>query len=734
MAKPRLKQYDLMDCGAVCLQYIASHYGKQYSLQRLRELCHITKNGVSMLGISDAAGAIGLRSLGAKLTWEQLRDDALLPCVVHWNQRHFVVVKSIKKRFGNDYVYVYDPAVGELKYKRDDFLKPWQQLDDDALERRGAALLLSPKPEFYQAEDDSNKKRNFSSGVLQYLRPYRKALAQTVFAMLVASLVSMLFPYLTQAVVDTGIGTGDIKFVIVVLVAQLFLVIGQMANDMARSWLMLHINTRVSIALVSDFLSRLMHMPIRFFDSKNTGDIMQRVRDNERIRSFLTSTLISTSLSAVTFVVYVAIISSYNCAILLVFLVGSAVYVAWVSAFMRKRRKLDYMHFQQVTAEQNKLLQIIGGMQEIKLNNCEQTKRWEWEKIQARLFYVNTKSMVVGNMQNYGGSLIDQAKNIVILFISAKSVIDGVMSFGELVALQYIIGQLNAPLYQFIEFLQSLQDAKISAERMGDIKGMDSEIETNQGKSVDIPSDADIVLKDVTFQYDGPRSPKVIDSLSLVIPANKVTAIVGVSGSGKTTLLKLLLRFFEPSSGSIKLGNGNLADYDIRAWRRNCGVVMQEGFIFSDTILNNIGISEENPDRDKAAEAAQQACIDDAIDALPARYNTRVGSDGHGLSSGQKQRLLIARAIYKNAKYLFLDEATNSLDANNERRIMDNLQTFFHNKTVVVVAHRLSTVRNADNIVVIDNGHLVEQGRHDDLVAMRGAYFNLVRNQLELGN
>lgn len=734
MAKPRLKQYDLMDCGAVCLQYIASHYGKQYSLQRLRELCHITKNGVSMLGISDAAGAIGLRSLGAKLTWEQLRDDALLPCVVHWNQRHFVVVKSIKKRFGNDYVYVYDPAVGELKYKRDDFLKPWQQLDDDALERRGAALLLSPKPEFYQAEDDSNKKRNFSSGVLQYLRPYRKALAQTVFAMLVASLVSMLFPYLTQAVVDTGIGTGDIKFVIVVLVAQLFLVIGQMANDMARSWLMLHINTRVSIALVSDFLSRLMHMPIRFFDSKNTGDIMQRVRDNERIRSFLTSTLISTSLSAVTFVVYVAIISSYNCAILLVFLVGSAVYVAWVSAFMRKRRKLDYMHFQQVTAEQNKLLQIIGGMQEIKLNNCEQTKRWEWEKIQARLFYVNTKSMVVGNMQNYGGSLIDQAKNIVILFISAKSVIDGVMSFGELVALQYIIGQLNAPLYQFIEFLQSLQDAKISAERMGDIKGMDSEIETNQGKSVDMPSDADIVLKDVTFQYDGPRSPKVIDSLSLVIPANKVTAIVGVSGSGKTTLLKLLLRFFEPSSGSIKLGNGNLADYDIRAWRRNCGVVMQEGFIFSDTILNNIGISEENPDRDKAAEAAQQACIDDAIDALPARYNTRVGSDGHGLSSGQKQRLLIARAIYKNAKYLFLDEATNSLDANNERRIMDNLQTFFHNKTVVVVAHRLSTVRNADNIVVIDNGHLVEQGRHDDLVAMRGAYFNLVRNQLELGN
>lgn len=734
MRKPTLQQFDMMDCGAVCLQYISRFYGKEFSLQHIRELCHITKNGVSMLGISDAAEAIGFRTLGVKLTMEQLRHDAQLPCIVHWNQRHFVVVKAIKRRFRKTYVYVYDPAAGDLRYPVSDFCKSWMQMDDGKGNKLGATMLLSPSNAFYEIDDDSNKEHGFKSDAIAYLKPYKQAIAQVVFAMLVASVISMIFPYLTQAVVDTGIGTGDLHFIIIILIAQLCLVVGQMANDMTRSWLMLHINTRISIALVSDFLSKLMQLPIRFFDSKNTGDILQRIRDNDRIKTFLTSTLISTTLSIVSFAVYVAIMATYNVLILLTFIFGSSLYIVWIVSFMHKRRKLDYMHFQQMTADQNNLLQLINGMQEIKLNNCEQTKRWEWEKIQAKLFYVNTKSMVVRNFQNFGGGLVDQIKNITIMFISAKSVIEGSMSLGEMVALQYIIGQLNAPLYQFIEFLQSLQDAKISAERMGEIRDMKNEEDLAGSKVQSIPDNGDIVLNNVTFQYDGPRSPKVIDNLTLTISANKVTAIVGASGSGKTTLLKLMLRFFDQTEGQVLLGNRPLVDYNIKEWRRKCGVVMQDGFIFSDTILNNIGISSEQIDKDRVKQAAKQACIDDFINSLPNKYNTRIGSDGHGLSSGQKQRLLIARAIYKDAKYLFLDEATNSLDANNEKAIMNNLASFFDNRTVVIVAHRLSTVKNADNIIVLDKGRIVEQGKHNELISAKGTYYNLVKNQLELGN
>ena len=734
MNKPSYQQLDMMDCGAACLQSISKYYGKYFSQQRLRHLCHITKSGVSMLGVSDAAEAIGMRTLGAKLTWEQLKNNAHLPCIIHWNQSHFVVVYAIKKRRGRHLIIVSDPAEGILKYDEETFLKSWLQIEDKDGEKRGIALLLSPKPQFYEEEDEDEENNNsLLLKAMKYLLPYRRAVAHIVLAMVAASVISLLFPFLTQAIVDVGIGTGDIGFIMLILIAQLCLVAGQMVNNVCRSWLMLHVTTRISISLVSDFLSKLMQLPISFFDSKNIGDIMQRIKDNDRIDTFLTGTLISTALSAVTFVVYVFVMSSYSIAILAAFFVGSTVYITWISAFMRRRRKLDYMHFQQMSRNQSTVIQIINGMQEIKLNNCEQIKRWEWEHIQAKLFNINTKSLTLGNMQNIGGSLIDQIKNIIITFISAKAVIDGHMTLGELVALQYIIGQINAPLYQFVTFLQTSQDAKISMERMEEIQNMENEEHEDSVLCSDIPESSDIELHNVSFQYDGPRSHKVIENLSMTIPANKVTAIVGVSGSGKTTILKLLLRFFEPAEGDILLGGRNISSYSVKEWRRCCGVVMQEGFIFSDTILNNIGVSDSDVDYERVVSAAHQACIDSFINSLPMGYNTHIGADGHGLSSGQKQRMLIARAIYKNAKYIFLDEATNSLDANNERCIMQNLETFFKNRTVVVIAHRLSTVRNADNIIVLSKGKIVEQGTHNDLVAARGAYYELVRNQLQLG-
>jgi len=725
-------QRDSMDCGAACLKVISKYYDKSISLQYLRDLCHITKNGVSLLGISDAAESIGFRTLGVKITWDQLRIDANLPCIIHWKQQHFIVVLKIRRKFRKNIVVVYDPSIGELEYNEDTFKKSWLQIKDNAGDLRGIALLLSPKPEFYQTEyiPENNIK---ILDLIKYMRPYTKHICQIAGTMLLASLFSLLLPILTQSMVDTGIGVKDVGFIVVILIAQLFLLLGQMSNNIIRSWLMLHVTTRIGVTYISDFIGKMMKLPIAFFDSKNIGDILQRIKDYNRVQTFLTGTLISTVMSMISFVIYSFIMGLYNGKILTVFLLGSILYVAWIQIFMKRRKKLDYMQFQELSNNQSNLIQLVNGMQEIKLNNCERIKRWEWEDIQARLFQINSNGLVLGQIQNIGGTLIDQIKNIVISFLSAYTVIQGNMTMGEMMALQYIIGQLNTPLYQFISFMQSLQDAKISLERMSEISEQKNEEDIDK-TIIEVPNRADIQLKEVVFQYDGSRSAKVLNNLSLTIPAGKVTAIVGMSGSGKTTLLKLLLGFYKPVSGEILIDNHKFETYSINQWRRMCGVVMQDGYIFSDTILNNIGISDENISAPRVIKAAKQACIHEFIESLPAGYNTRIGSDGHGLSSGQKQRILIARAIYKDAKYIFLDEATNSLDANNESEIMSNLNSFFNGKTVIIVAHRLSTVQNADNIVVMGNGYIIESGHHKKLIEKRGVYYNLVRNQLNLSH
>jgi len=729
---PHYKQLDSMDCGPTCLRMVAKYYGKNYSLQYLRTRSYITREGVSMLGISEAAENIGFRTKGYRLIWEELRDEVPLPCIVHWKQQHFVVVYAIRKKRKKEIVYVADPAVGLLQYTKEEFLKSWLSSKQGG-RQIGIALILEATPDFYQVDEEDIQKKLTFRYLLSYLRQYRKYLIQLGLAMITGSLISMIFPLLTQSIVDYGINNNDLNFIVMVLVAQVVLSIGTMANDMIRSWIMLHVTTRISISLISDFLIKLMKLPVSFFDTKLIGDILQRIGDHSRIQSFLTGSLINILFAVFTLVIYSFIMASYNLGILGIFLLGSALYVGWVMIFLRRRRDLDYKRFRQASANQSSIVQLVTGMQEIKLNACEKQKRWEWERIQARLFKVNVKGLVLSQSQEVGATFINQAKNVFISFLSAKAVITGDMTLGMMMAVQYIVGQLNAPIQQFIGFTQAAQDAGISMERLGEIRNRDDEERPEDNLIKDIPLNQGLSLHNIVFQYEGPYSEKVLNGISLEIPPNKVTAIVGTSGSGKTTLVKLLLGFYEPVEGEILLDNRKLELYSPREWRKQCGVVMQEGFIFSDTVANNIGVIDEYPEPAKIEMAARQANIQETIEAMPLRYDTKIGSDGAGLSTGQKQRILIARAIYKDPSFIFLDEATNALDANNEREIMTNLDRFFKGRTVVVVAHRLSTVKKADQIIVLEKGKIMEQGTHQELVKKRGAYFRLVKDQLELG-
>jgi len=740
---PHYLQPDAMDCGPTCLRIVAKHFGRHYNLETLRNLTWKTREGVSLLTISDAAEKIGFRTQGVRITAENLREIPL-PAIIHWNQNHFVVLYKIKKaksfsfsspfgggREGASYC-ISDPAHGLVEYSQQEFLKCWASTAQEGTPA-GIALLLEPTSDFYKEEGEEVNKTGFRY-LLSYLKPYRKLINQLMLGFLTGSLLSLIFPFLTQAIVDVGITTNNLNFIVLVLVAQLVLAVSQTAVGFIRSWIMLHTSTRVSISLISDFLIKLMKLPIRFFDTKMIGDLRQRIDDNQRIQSFLTGNLISMSFGIFIFIIYSFVMAYYDWTILLIFYAGSALYIGWILLFLKKRKELDYKRFTVSAANQSNVYQLITGMQEIKLNNCEKQKRWEWERIQAKLFKVSVKGLMLQQNQMAGSTLINQAKNILISFIAAKAVVEGDMTLGMMMAVQYIIGQLNSPINEFIGFIQAGQDAKLSLERLGEIHKNEDEEQAGMVTLDELPVRRDIAVTNLTFQYEGPKSPRVLKNVNLVIPEKKITAIVGASGSGKTTLIKLLLGFYPPAEGKIEIDGINLNQLNMEMWRQNCGTVMQDGFVFSDTIANNIAIGTDLPDRAKLAKAVKTANIDEYIESLPLRYNTKIGQEGAGLSQGQKQRILIARAVYKSPEFLFFDEATNSLDANNEKVILENLNEFFEGKTVVTVAHRLSTVKNAHQIVVLDRGEVVEIGTHEELTRKKGAYYQVVKNQLELGN
>jgi ATP-binding cassette subfamily B protein len=736
----KFRQLDSMDCGPICLSYICKYHGRYVSIKHIKNITYTNKQGTSLLCISDAAESMGFRTLGVRISFEQLINETPLPCIAHWKQNHFVVIyKIISKKslfnFGKDYeVYfcVADPARGIVKYTSEEFKKAWISTRKDG-EEKGYCLLLEPSPEFYKMEDEKSN-RNSIWFLLQYLRPYKSLVVQLLLSFVVASLLQLILPFLTQSIVDKGVNYKDVSFLTLVLVAQLTLMLGQASVEFIRGWIMLHLTTRVNISLISDFLSKLMHLPISFFDSKLTGDLMQRIGDNSRIQNFLTTTSLNIVFSTANFIIFGIVMAYYNALVFTIFLIGSAVYIGWVSLFLKYRRELDNRRFAQMASNQSNVIQLITGMQEIKLNNCEKQKRWEWERIQAMLFKISIKGLMLGQYQQGGAVLINGAKNVTITFFTAKAVIDGQMTLGMMLAVQYIIGQLNSPIDQLIGFMQSWQDAKISLERLGEIQEKDAEDSVDNFSLNELPVTKDLSLNGVSFQYEGPHSPFVLKDVNLKIPANKVTAIVGTSGSGKTTLLKLLLGFYKPIEGEIVVGNTRIETINCHVWRQHTGAVMQDGFIFSDTIANNITVSDETVDKEKLFHAVTVANIREFIESLPLGYNTKIGGEGHSISQGQKQRILIARVVYKNPDFIFFDEATNALDANNERAIMENLDEFFKGKTVVVVAHRLSTVKNADNIIVLEKGMIVEQGKHLELSKLKGSYYHLVKNQLELGN
>jgi ATP-binding cassette subfamily B protein len=724
---PFFKQLDAMDCGPSCLRMIAKFYGKNFSLQTLRDRSYLTREGVSLLGMSDAAESIGMRSVGARVSYKQLCEDLPLPVIVHWKSEHFVVVYAIKK----GKVRVADPAYGLIDYSKEEFLKAWCGTIDEP-NARGLTLIVEPTPDFYQHKDEKTDKSSFSH-LFSYLRNQKKFLWQLLLGLLLGSLFQLIFPLLTQSMVDVGINNQDIGFVTLILIAQLVLFVSQTTVEFFRSWILLHLTTRLNISLISDFLIKLMKLPISFFDSKMIGDLLQRIGDQARIENFITNQTMNVLFSMVNLLIFSIVLALYSWSILMIFLLGSLLYVLWIVFFLKRRRELDFHRFRQLSENQAKLIELITGMQEIKLNNCEKQKRWEWERIQARLFKVNIRRLSLNQTQSIGSSFINQLKNILISFLAAKLVIDGHITIGAMVAVSYIIGQMNVPLTNLMDFIQTAQDAKISLERFNEIHLMKDEEAKEDHKLIQLPDIKDISVNEVTFQYEGPHSPKVLKEITLTIPVNRTTAIVGMSGSGKTTLIKLMLGFYPPVSGSVLLGETNLNQISTSVWRDKCGVVMQDGYIFSDTIVNNIAVGADTVDKERLAEAVRMANIQDYIESLPMGYHTKIGQEGAGLSQGQKQRLLIARAVYKNPEFLFFDEATNALDANNEKVIMENMNEFYKSRTVVVVAHRLSTVRNADQIVVLDRGEIVEKGRHEDLIKLRGSYWNLVKNQLELG-
>jgi ATP-binding cassette, subfamily B, bacterial len=746
---PFYKQLDAMDCGPTCLRMIAHYYGKLYSLDFLRDKASINRNGVSLAGISEAAEMIGLQSLSLAADFDTLAQEMPLPCIAHWKQRHFVIVTKVKRKqsfwskisrkISDEWeIHLADPAYGLITYSKDEFMRGWINKKKYENTDEGILLALETTPEFFQIEstDEATQKTKGLSYLYAYFLPYKKIIRQLFIGLVISSIIQLAFPFLMQSTIDYGVNFQNLNFIYLILIAQLTLFLSDTSVQILRGWLLMHMTSRIRIRLLTHFLAKLMSLSIGFFDSKNTGDIMQRIQDNSRIEDFLSNTTLNTLFSFFNLFIFGSILAYFNTTVFVIFLIASTLQILWTFLFLKKRAEINHKQFDQSAGNQISTIQLINGMQEIRLNGSDKRRRWEWEAIQIRLFKISIKGLALAQTQNTGGSFLNELKNILITFFTAKSVIEGQMTLGTMLSIQYIIGQLNLPISNFISFVQTAQDAKISLDRLNEIYDKDDEEPLHQTFLKELPQDKSICIRNLSFRYGSRESALVLKDLNLDIPAGKTTAIVGASGSGKTTLIKLLLQFNAPTEGGIYIGKTPLKSISPRFWRSVSGCVMQEGYIFADSILRNITESDSEGllDKDRLLYAADVAHVSQWVEEIPTGYSTRIGSSGMGISGGQKQRILIARAIYKNPEYIFLDEATSALDANNEKGIMEKLEQFFKGRTVVVVAHRLSTVKNADHIVVLEKGQIVEQGTHEDLVNNRSFYYTLVKNQLELGN
>lgn len=731
---PHYTQLNSSDCGPTCLRMIASYYGKDYAPEILRRHCFISRQGVNLLGICDAAEYIGMHTLGMKLTLEQLVNEVNFPCILHWNQNHFIVCYGIKrqKKKKSYLFYIADPATQCITYNEEEFKHGWLSSQFNG-EKCGIALLLEPSSDFGKHTDDyykGNKRKGIRS-FIRYYKPHKKLLIQIVAGMMVGMGIQFIFPFLTQTMVDVGIGNHDLNIVTLILLTQIILFLTQLTVGFIRSWVLLHINARVDISLISDFLFKLTCMPLKFFDTRKLGDTLQRVGDHARIKSFLMGNSLSVSFSLVTFVIFSFILAYYDFLIFSIYIVGNLIYFIWIIAFMQYRRELDSRRFGLSSTEQSRLVQLIQGMQDIKLNNCERQKRWEWEHIQIGLFRIKAKGLTIEQIQQTGSIFFSHTTNILISYLSARSVINGDMTLGMMMSVSYIIGQLSGPFADFVNFAYALQDARISMERLNDVYEQEDEEHNTEEHITSIPANHSIYIEGLYFSYSGNNRNYALKDINLVIPEGKITAIVGDSGSGKTTLIKMMQGFYKPDDGLIKVGNISLNNINPHTWRAGTGSVMQESFLFSDTIARNIALSSEEIDVERLYLASKMANADSFISAMPLGYNTHIGMEGIGISQGQRQRILIARAIYKNPEYIFFDEATNALDATNEWEIMNTLHEFYKGKTVVIAAHRLSTIRNADQIVVMKSGKIVEIGTHRQLLNLKGEYYNLTNHQME---
>jgi len=717
---PFFKQLDAMDCGPASLKIICKYYGKNFSMKYLRDKCSITKEGVSLKDLSRVSDEIGLRTLPLKTSYSDLVNKIPLPCIIHWNYSHFVVLYKIKE----DRAYVSDPQSGLITYSREDFEYGWKKNEE-----RGIILVIEPSAKFYDIEDV--KTDNILSNYFKYLKPHYNFLTQVFVGMLLGVFISLLFPFITQAIVDIGIETQDFNFINILLVATVVLTLSSVFSGYVQSRMMLYVSDRVNINMVSDFIHKLVHLPTTFFERKMTSDILNRINDHNRIQQFILNSFLGIIIATLSLIIYSAILAYYSTTLFLFFIIGTILYVLWVSLFLKKRRVLDYKYFDSNSFNQNEIIQIAENSTEIKINNLQQRKRWDWEKSRFEIYGLNIKLLNLTQIQSIGTNLINRLKNVFITFFAAKAVINGDMTLGMMLSAQYIIGQMNGPVGQFIQFIQSYQDAKISLERVSEVVNDEEEEAVFEKLELELPTSKTISIKNMSFKYHSTNN-YVLKNINLEIPEGKMTAIVGQSGSGKTTLMKILLRLYQNYEGSITIENTNFTSINIHNWRSNCGAVLQEGKIFSDTIFQNIVLEEDNVDMEKLNTSLQLANLNDFINQLPQKIYTAIGDVGIGISGGQKQRILIARALYKDPDFLFFDEATNSLDTKNENEISTNLSKTIKGKTTIVIAHRLSTVKNADQIVVLEQGEIAEIGSHTELLKNKGAYYNLISNQLEL--